>query len=35
MPRLSALFARSGLPKEEIDLLRGIAKQMLLHGKID
>ncbi|MEY4400130.1 MAG: hypothetical protein RLZZ539_1459 [Pseudomonadota bacterium] len=35
MPRLSALFARSGLQKEEIDLLRGIAKQMLLRGKID
>ena len=30
MPRLQALFARSPLHKEEIDLLRGIAKQMLL-----
>ena len=30
MPRLEALFARSHLHKEEIDLLRGIAKQMLL-----
>ena len=30
MPRLQALFARSRLHKEEIDLLRGIAKQMLL-----
>ena len=30
MPRLQALFARSRLQKEEIDLLRGIAKQMLL-----
>lgn len=30
MPRLQALFARSRLRKEEIDLLRGIAKQMLL-----
>ena len=30
MPRLEALFARSRLHKEEIDLLRGIAKQMLL-----
>jgi tRNA/rRNA methyltransferase len=30
MPRLEALFARSHLRKEEIDLLRGIAKQMLL-----
>ena len=29
MPRLEALFARSRLHKEEIDLLRGIAKQML------
>jgi len=30
MPRLQALFARNRLHKEEIDLLRGIAKQMLL-----
>ncbi|HAT39213.1 RNA methyltransferase [Polynucleobacter necessarius] len=30
MPRLQGLFARSRLHKEEIDLLRGIAKQMLL-----
>ena len=30
MPRIQALFARSRLRKEEIDLLRGIAKQMLL-----
>lgn len=30
MPRLQALFARARLHKEEIDLLRGIAKQMLL-----
>ncbi len=30
MARLQALFARSRLQKEEIDLLRGIAKQMLL-----
>jgi tRNA/rRNA methyltransferase len=30
MPRLEALFARSRLHREEIDLLRGIAKQMLL-----
>ncbi len=30
MPRLQALFARARLRKEEIDLLRGIAKQMLL-----
>ncbi len=30
MPRLQALFARARLHKEEIDLLRGMAKQMLL-----
>lgn len=30
MPRIQALFARSRLHKEEIDLLRGIAKQMIL-----
>jgi tRNA/rRNA methyltransferase len=30
MPRLQALFARTRLHKEEVDLLRGIAKQMLL-----
>ena len=30
MPRLQALFARARLHQEEIDLLRGIAKQMLL-----
>ena len=30
MPRLQALSARARLHKEEIDLLRGIAKQMLL-----
>lgn len=30
MPRLQALFARTRLRKEEIDLLRGIAKQMIL-----
>ena len=34
MPRLQSLFARTALQKEEIDLLRGIAKQMLQHGKI-
>jgi tRNA/rRNA methyltransferase len=34
MPRLQSLFARASLQKEEIDLLRGIAKQMLQHGKI-
>ena len=30
LARLSALFARAELQTEEIDLLRGIAKQMLL-----
>jgi tRNA/rRNA methyltransferase len=30
MVRLQALFARSRLHKEEVDLLRGIAKQMIL-----
>jgi tRNA/rRNA methyltransferase len=30
MARLAALFARAELKTEEIDLLRGIAKQMLL-----
>jgi tRNA/rRNA methyltransferase len=30
MARLAALFARAELQTEEIDLLRGIAKQMLL-----
>jgi tRNA/rRNA methyltransferase len=30
IPRLQALFSRSRLHKEEVDLLRGIAKQMLL-----
>ena len=34
MPRLQSLFARAALQKEEIDLLRGIAKQMLQHGTI-
>ncbi len=34
MPRLQSLFARAALQKEEVDLLRGIAKQMLQHGKI-
>jgi tRNA/rRNA methyltransferase len=34
MPRLQSLFARAALQKEEIDILRGIAKQMLQHGKI-
>jgi len=30
MARLQALFARSRLHKEEVDLLRGIAKQIIL-----
>ena len=30
MPRLRALFDRAGLQKEEVDLIRGIAKQMLI-----
>lgn len=30
MPRLRALFDRAGLQMEEIDLIRGIAKQMLI-----
>jgi tRNA/rRNA methyltransferase len=34
MPRLQSLFARAALQKEEIDLLRGIAKQMLQQVKI-
>jgi tRNA/rRNA methyltransferase len=34
MPRLQSLLARASLQKEEIDLLRGIAKQMLQSGKI-
>ena len=30
MERIRALFDRAGLQKEEVDLIRGIAKQMLL-----
>lgn len=33
MPRLKRLFARAGLEAEEVNILRGIAKQILLHGK--
>ena len=33
MPRLRRLFARSGLEQEEVNLLRGIAKQMALAGR--
>ena len=30
MPRMRRLFARAGLRAEEVDLLRGVCKQMLL-----
>jgi len=30
MPRLRRLFARTGLEREEVNILRGIAKRMLL-----
>lgn len=33
MPRLKRLFARSGLETEEVNILRGIAKQILLNAK--
>lgn len=33
MPRLKRLFARTGLETEEVNILRGIAKQILLHAK--
>lgn len=33
MERLRHLFDRSQLQEEEVDLLRGIAKQMILHGQ--
>lgn len=33
MERFRALFDRAGLQEEEIDLLRGIAKQMIAHKK--
>ena len=32
MPRLRRLFARTGLEREEVNILRGIAKRMLLVG---
>ena len=32
MPRLRRLFARTGLEREEVNILRGIAKRMLLTG---
>jgi tRNA/rRNA methyltransferase len=33
MPRLKRLFARTGLETEEVNILRGIARQMLAHGR--
>ena len=33
MPRLKRLFARSGLETEEVNILRGIARQILAHAK--
>jgi tRNA/rRNA methyltransferase len=33
MPRLKRLFSRAGLETEEVNILRGIAKQILLHAK--
>ncbi len=33
MPRLKRLFSRSGLEVEEVNILRGIAKQILWHHK--
>ncbi|MWL86833.1 RNA methyltransferase [Cupriavidus sp. SW-Y-13] len=32
MPRLRRMFARAGLEREEVNILRGIAKRMLLTG---
>lgn len=32
MPRLRRMFARAGLEREEVNILRGIAKRMLLAG---
>ena len=31
MPRLKRLFARTQLEKEEVNILRGIARQILRH----
>lgn len=33
MPRLRRMFARAGLEREEVNILRGIAKRMLLAGR--
>jgi len=33
MPRLKRLFARTGLETEEVNILRGIARQILAHGR--
>lgn len=33
MPRLKRLFSRTGLETEEVNILRGIAKQIMLHAK--
>jgi tRNA/rRNA methyltransferase len=33
MERLRAMFDRAGLQEEEVDILRGIAKQMIIQGK--
>jgi tRNA/rRNA methyltransferase len=33
MPRLRRLFSRSGLEVEEVNILRGIAKQILWQNK--
>ncbi|HEX8602630.1 MAG TPA: RNA methyltransferase [Pseudoduganella sp.] len=33
MPRLKRLFARTGLETEEVNILRGIARQMLAHTR--
>ncbi|MNR36979.1 hypothetical protein D3C85_1549590 [compost metagenome] len=30
MPRLRRLFARAGLEREEVNILRGIAKRMMI-----
>ena len=35
MSRVRRLFARSGLEREEVNILRGIAKHILLHTKKD
>ncbi|PLP99996.1 RNA methyltransferase [Cupriavidus pauculus] len=35
MPRLRRMFARAGLEREEVNILRGIAKRMLLTGDDD